>query len=163
MGAWIEIFNSFSVFSSLFWSHPTMGAWIEIKPNCALFNIAPSRTPRWVRGLKLSLLFNNLTCFFRRTPRWVRGLKFKVGLTEALSLLSHPTMGAWIEICIFYRFVAQTSCRTPRWVRGLKFFTSIIILLYIWSHPTMGAWIEIFVRQACKSSNVVAPHDGCVD
>ena len=34
----------------------------------------------------------------RRTPRWVRGLKFLMRLLIRLVQLSHPTMGAWIEI-----------------------------------------------------------------
>ena len=33
-----------------------------------------------------------------RTPRWVRGLKSFIPVETAEALLSHPTMGAWIEI-----------------------------------------------------------------
>ena len=54
--------------------------------------------------------------------------------------MSHPTMGAWIEISPLFYFSAK-----------------------IWSHPTMGAWIEILfvvIEFSCVS---VAPHDGCVD
>ena len=35
--------------------------------------------------------------------------------------LSHPTMGAWIEIELENQLALQKECRTPRWVRGLKF------------------------------------------
>ena len=55
-----------------------MGAWIEIYKNARVIIEAESRTPRWVRGLKLA--HHNL----------------KLGL-----MLSHPTMGAWIEISSF--------------------------------------------------------------
>ena len=55
--------------------------------------------------------------------------------------MSHPTMGAWIEIAPLGVNMLERACRTPRWVRGLK-------LLY-------------GVRSTL--SRVVAPHDGCVD
>ena len=42
-------------------------------------------------------------------------------MTRHLRRLSHPTMGAWIEIEV-YEVVEDESK---------------------WSHPTMGAWIEI--------------------
>ena len=35
-----------------------------------------------------------------RTPRWVRGLKFSIAGIADLKPLSHPTMGAWIEIML---------------------------------------------------------------
>ena len=52
-----------------------MGAWIEIRSG-----LMSSKEPS------------------RRTPRWVRGLKFLMRLLIRLVQLSHPTMGAWIEI-----------------------------------------------------------------
>ena len=52
-----------------------MGAWIEIS--------------------LLTILLSRVLC---RTPRWVRGLKLPHMFLTALSLASHPTMGAWIEI-----------------------------------------------------------------
>ena len=55
--------------------------------------------------------------------------------------MSHPTMGAWIEMVLVLTDLRNT----------------------LESHPTMGAWIEIEVcKQYCKTSTV-APHDGCVD
>ena len=54
--------------------------------------------------------------------------------------LSHPTMGAWIEI--------------DEWETPSEVYTS---------HPTMGAWIEIPPSSASMDCFFVAPHDGCVD
>ena len=34
--------------------------------------------------------------------------------------MSHPTMGAWIEIKEIEDLRQMVLCRTPRWVRGLK-------------------------------------------
>ena len=55
-------------------------------------------------------------------------------------LMSHPTMGAWIEI-------------SP----------SADALIKSGSHPTMGAWIEIKNLKHLYHITRVAPHDGCVD
>ena len=55
--------------------------------------------------------------------------------------MSHPTMGAWIEIAKHLYSYKVATRRTPRWVRGLKSFTTAIN-----KYPTF-----------------VAPHDGCVD
>ena len=55
--------------------------------------------------------------------------------------MSHPTMGAWIEILKEIFIYMQLSCRTPRWVRGLK----------------------LIVKQQSDAESGVAPHDGCVD
>ena len=54
-----------------------MGAWIEINIYHTIIDILHSRTPRWVRGLKYNQQEN-------RTRH----------------LVSHPTMGAWIEITL---------------------------------------------------------------
>ena len=55
-----------------------------------------------------------------RTPRWVRGLKYKFVHTDYTGLMSHPTMGAWIEIDDIVACNSLNRRRTPRWVRGLK-------------------------------------------
>ena len=55
-------------------------------------------------------------------------------------LLSHPTMGAWIEIATNLSGTASAT-----------------------SHPTMGAWIEIETKRRNRRNDIVAPHDGCVD
>ena len=52
MGAWIEIYILFSLFLSVYMSHPTMGAWIEMLLPFEYASYLDSRTPRWVRGLK---------------------------------------------------------------------------------------------------------------
>ena len=52
-----------------------MGAWIEIM-NCQSGTYPSSG----------------------RTPRWVRGLKLESFVLIELEAMSHPTMGAWIEI-----------------------------------------------------------------
>ena len=75
MGAWIETYLGYSHRILHKKSHPTMGAWIEIAVCRIVIKIVCSRTPRWVRGLKLACVKYN-----------------------ALLGLSHPTMGAWIEI-----------------------------------------------------------------
>ena len=77
----------------------------------------------------------------RRTPRWVRGLKYCLHMPQKIAHLSHPTMGAWIEI------ITSPVC----------------IALLTLSHPTMGAWIEIVICFLKSSACFVAPHDGCVD
>ena len=57
-------------------------------------------------------------------------------------MMSHPTMGAWIEIL----------------------HKSVSVFIAIESHPTMGAWIEICDGTLVYDDGVhVAPHDGCVD
>ena len=75
-----------------------MGAWIEISQDIRKETKTKSRTPRWVRGLK----------------------SLKEPPTHT-SFVSHPTMGAWIEI----------------------FYVVVMLPHAVLSHPTMGAWIEI--------------------
>ena len=75
-----------------------MGAWIEISIPAPAKRFTSGRTPRWVRGLKLSLIHTDLTDEARRTPRWVRGLKYVFVCLKGVIKWSHPTMGAWIEI-----------------------------------------------------------------
>ena len=55
--------------------------------------------------------------------------------------MSHPTMGAWIEI----QEVISLGSQFEK------------------SHPTMGAWIEISCGVVQNLLQLVAPHDGCVD
>ena len=118
-----------------------MGAWIEIfYKDIGLMHIN-SRTPRWVRGLKYCFEQWSNVIGECRTPRWVRGLKFLNLRNFFKSTVSHPTMGAWIEIRGHVSATTAVSSRTPRWVRGLKYFQKQLhIVLY-----------------------TVAPHDGCVD
>ena len=79
-------------------SHPTMGAWIEIIYCGDINEPITGRTPRWVRGLKYTDVLENPFTKPCRTPRWVRGLKSSIDHALLKVPLSHPTMGAWIEI-----------------------------------------------------------------
>ena len=75
-----------------------MGAWIEIGLCLFTYFLTSRRTPRWVRGLKFIMRELWGLIYGSRTPRWVRGLKFVLPILLKSYLLSHPTMGAWIEI-----------------------------------------------------------------
>ena len=66
-----------------------------------------------------SLLFGKVCC---RTPRGVRGLKFGGILCLVSLFASHPSRGAWIEICDSSQATNTLIGRTPRGVRGLKFW-----------------------------------------
>ena len=120
-----------------------------------------------------------------RTPRGVRGLKLTITETEDAGVRSHPTRGAWIEMTCCPNYRRQEHGRTPRGVRGLKWNGTAGRLDGVKSHPTRGAWIEMFVpcvhpvafmshptRGAwiemphvvpSSSTAKVAPHAGCVD
>ena len=76
-----------------------------------------------------------------RTPRGVRGLK-SLGYPQIHTRCpSHPSRGAWIEIC-----VGNKSIHNKR------------------SHPSRGAWIEMFGVILRPPPNLhVAPLAGCVD
>ena len=89
-------------------------------------------------------------------------------------------MGAWIEININTRTVANTLSH-PTWVRGLKLdipttarTTGVAPHVGAWIEigvmkprqildavaPHVGAWIEISYSAACIPSTPVAPHVG---
>ena len=70
-------------------------------------------------------------------------IEIKVLTKFVILTMSHPTMGAWIEIVIQDAIYKSKFSRTPRWVRGLKFSTTEPVHQFLLSHPTMGAWIEI--------------------
>ena len=42
--------------------------------------------------------------------------------------VSHPTMGAWIEILFSFTPNFNEASRTPRWVRGLKYVMWMYLL-----------------------------------
>ena len=126
-------------------SHPTMGAWIEILINSSsliFLTVAPhDGCVDWN-----NILLHLRRTHKRRTPRWVRGLKFNINVAIHNAMaMSHPTMGAWIEICDGTLTYDDGVRRTPRWVRGLKSVFGVHTATAFWSHPTMGAWIEIHV------------------
>ena len=142
MGAWIEmvmhaVLRHVVICRTPRWVRGLKFLWVWYEGNCE--SVAPhdgcvdwnlvvhshnarqlGRTPRWVRGLKCTVRWQSLNQYCR-TPRWVRGLKYLELLDLHLQLVSHPTMGAWIEIKI-NEFSIKKRTR---------------------SHPTMGAWIEI--------------------
>ena len=78
-------------------SHPTRGAWIEIELVSWTTIDPEGRTPPGVRGLKSSVISEDITDT-SRTPPGVRGLKFTSISLYFRNTLSHPTRGAWIEI-----------------------------------------------------------------
>ena len=56
---------------------------------------------------------------------------------------SHPSRGAWIEMCLPARRPPLPGRRTPHGVRGLKSLPTSIVSNFFMSHPSRGAWIEI--------------------
>ena len=49
---------------------------------------------------------------------WIEIIEWAI--LSNIAVLSHPTMGAWIEILLDSAYVFHIDSRTPRWVRGLK-------------------------------------------
>ena len=78
-------------------------------------------------------------------------------------LVSHPTMGAWIEMTKQDRRFWKGECRTPRWVRGLKLVDeeSGLECKTVAPHDGCVDWNNVLIMK--KQENIVAPHDGCVD
>ncbi len=91
-----------------------------------------------------SLLFGKVCC---RTPRGVRGLKYVVTWGSVVTIMSHPSRGAWIEIRRRCNLPLPHS-RTPRGVRGLKSGEDGRLSGRRPSHPSRGAWIEILLCAA---------------
>ena len=105
--------------------------------NSLLFSKVCCRTPRGVRGLKLSSDPAVDYCSGGRTPRGVRGLK------------SLSSIG-----------VDAHKGRTPRGVRGLKYNESVGAEGEGVSHPSRGAWIEIVFRCLDKKPLLSHPSRG---
>ena len=77
---------------------------------------------------------------------------------------SHPTMGAWIEIFICLMYSLGLKRRTPRWVRGLKYDWNKLKIKY--NECRTPRWVRglKYMNEAQFIGNaIVAPHDGCVD
>ena len=97
-----------------------MGAWIEILHKSVSVCIAMRRTPRWVRGLKSCLNpKDSLSSNVAPHDGCVDWNSEKIDKNQTV-LMSHPTMGAWIEIGKSTSWKILNQSRTPRWVRGLK-------------------------------------------
>ena len=121
-------------------THPTREAWIE-------FEKAKNDVDYWA----VAALAGCVDCYAldlvsegplsRRTPRGVRGLKYIHKTLLTVLNMSHPSRGAWIEIC----------------KKRILFTASLP------SHPSRGAWIEIVHPTRCLRPPAVAPLAGCVD
>ena len=96
MGAWIEMKSMFNMTDTAM-SHPTMGAWIEISFSILLYPVSIVAPHDGCVDWNFSFMIDSFHVF-GRTPRWVRGLKYWMMLMIHTATLSHPTMGAWIEI-----------------------------------------------------------------
>ena len=102
-------------------SHPTMGAWIEI---CNLWFCLPFTFVAPHDGCvdwnctRKNQYFRNIVAPHDGCVDW----NFAPNNQAPIYSLSHPTMGAWIEIAILVAILSNCSCRTPRWVRGLKYY-----------------------------------------
>ena len=60
--------------------------------------------------------------------------------------MSHPTMGAWIEIWVILVYVNMMFKSHPTMGAWIEIFHHIRTCSNNpWSHPTMGAWIEITI------------------
>ena len=162
MGAWIEIATRLSGTASatvaphdgcVDWntsfnkwlerkleSHPTMGAWIEIVSQLRLkVRQDRSRTPRWVRGLKYSIAITVNNFFFVAPHDGCVDWNISPFLFTNSIYMSHPTMGAWIEISVKHDHVNIVHSRTPRWVRGLK---SIVLLNFFELLRRTPRWVR---------------------
>ena len=76
---------------------------------------------------------------------------------------SHPSRGAWIEIC---RFPVPACGAMSHPSRGAWIEIPTVApmdLLNAQSHPSRGAWIEISEAAASPLRFLVAPLTGCVD
>mgnify|MGYP007058983356 CR=1 FL=1 len=76
-----------------------MGAWIEIfEIEGYMVKFNNSRTPRWVRGLKLPPSKYTSSKFLVAPHDGCVDWNVVEGYMDMLKFMSHPTMGAWIEI-----------------------------------------------------------------
>ena len=165
MGAWIEIFlTSKRNKKWLVAPHDGCVDWnkleliskqhdIEVAPHdgCVDWNsgmkhygyMKDGRTPRWVRGLKLKedtdteketavAPHDGCVDWNRVLMQW-----------ECSAILSHPTMGAWIEIIKWEEFRKPTPWSHPTMGAWIEIYEWYANITFAPSHPTMGAWIEI--------------------
>ena len=76
---------------------------------------------------------------------------------------SHPSRGAWIEICFGGRAVLNLWSHPVRGAWIEIFATKLRKYARVESHPVRGAWIEIVGHRTNGPWAVVAPREGCVD
>ena len=80
-----------------------------------------------------------------------------------ISLKSHPSRDAWIEIQQKRPLISAQAGRIPRGMRGLKYSGSRRLLCQLRSHPSRDAWIEIETALTNMALPDVASLAGCVD
>ena len=119
-GAWIEMSKTVASSVKTTPSHPSRGAWIEMDIPPPMRTSRSCRTPHGVRGLKYLHGAHDVHQF-SRTPHGVRGLKYVGAGDIHAGVKSHPSRGAWIEMCRPQPYPHQLCGRTPHGVRGLKF------------------------------------------
>ena len=162
MGAWIEIHAQISLRTLIIVApHDGCVDWnFLLTAYCLLW--ALSRTPRWVRGLKL-LSISFIIVRHSRTPRWVRGLKsFNASYTPLGNLVA-PHDGCVDWNVLIFKYSSGWLCRTPRWVRGLKYQVTFVANQSPLVAPHDGCVDWNFSKVFFYLCNSVAPHDGCVD
>ena len=101
--------------------------------------------------------FEKRKCGSRKVLRFMRSLLY------ALTVLSLPLRGAWIEIAINATHQGTEDRRSPCGERGLKFMIFILYALLMMSLPLRGAWIEMWSPPIDHRCVVVAPPAGSVD
>ena len=90
-------------------------------------------------------------------------MKLGVFADEAVSGMSLPPRGAWIEIGRPLPGDRWRKGRSPHGERGLKFCPSRRGSLCFRSLPPRGAWIEIKIQTVTAIRYLVAPPTGSVD
>ena len=120
------------------------------------------RTPRWVRGLKSSVVAV-APVMFGRTPRWVRGLKYCWGarIRPKHKVAPHDGCVDWNNQKRLN--IYKSKRRTPRWVRGLKLQCYHLIHQTYSVAPHDGCVDWNNRQKEVRRLSIVAPHDGCVD
>ena len=91
-------------------------------------------------------------------------MKSLSGLGTVDGAKSHPTRGAWIEICDEQGRKNRMGRSHPTRGAWIEINAGAEPNLTVcWSHPTRGAWIEITAGEQRWPTAWVAPHTGCVD
>ena len=60
--------------------------------------------------------------------------------------MSHPTMGAWIEILVCIALLTLANTSHPTMGAWIEIKLEAERYAQLKSHPTMGAWIEILLN-----------------
>ena len=141
-------------------SLPSRGAWIEILDGPGINQAFLRRSPPGERGLKSALPVGCLDYSPCRSPPGERGLKCRwVGLLRR-PVLSLPSRGAWIEICMLNAMPYGKQSRSPPGERGLKCSATNPKLAPEMSLPSRGAWIEMRISWPCFTRRRSLPSRG---